>query len=956
MDSETTFARGVRNCVRDEGLIACLLRPTVGKKLAVAFALFLSLTWATAMLIEGFYDGVVSSNRLINESGRLRYLSQEIAYKATRLAWSPTPEQAATLPSLIGSYEDILAGVEDAARTLPWPMEDTSDVVARQLSDLRNCWLQYRLAVQALARADSNAAAFGALKEVDARAGSMLAIADQVVGELTLATDRAHAAIDRLILGIVLFDMAFLVLIYWWVRSRISTPVKEIARMVRRFAAGDREHRYHYWERDEIGALACDVNRTADEMERLIQQRDQQIQDQARLTDILESTTDLVATVDPDGRLTWLNQAGHAVLAVDLEADVQAYTITEILAASCRQNFLENGLPAILRDGVWSDEAALVATNGHEIPVSLVGLAHRTRQGEMAYISLIGRDISERKHAEEMLRLLKQGIESAVNAIVITDATVPGNPVLYANPAFERITGYRPEEVLGRGMSFLRGGDDDQPQLGEIRLALKHQREGRALLRNYRKDGSLFWNELYIAPVKGNGQISHFVGVLNDVTEAKRYESELERQATYDGVTGLPNRNLLHDRIGQGIAHAQRHDHALAVLFLDLDRFNLVNESYGHAFGDLLLKAVAERLVICVRKEDTVGRQGGDEFVIVLSDLGREEEAALVAEKIIDAFAAPLHLEGRELFISASIGIAIYPRDGRDTEGLLRAADTALYRAKDQGRNTYCFFAAEMNASVLGRIELERDLRHALERNEFVLHYQPQYGLADGRVIGVEALVRWQHPQHGLVSPARFIPIAEETGLIEEIGLWVMRQACSQMQDWRKAGVDVPRVAINLSARQFHRCHLIDQVAAILDLTGLPPDCLELEITESMLMHDAEAAAEMLKELKRLGVHLSVDDFGTGYSSLAYLKRFPIDRLKIDRSFICNLPEDQEDAALVRAIVSLAGSLALDVIAEGVETAEQRDFLRSRGCNMAQGYLFAAPMAATDLAGLLNRS
>jgi predicted signal transduction protein with EAL and GGDEF domain len=357
-----------------------------------------------------------------------------------------------------------------------------------------------------------------------------------------------------------------------------------------------------------------------------------------------------------------------------------------------------------------------------------------------------------------------------------------------------------------------------------------------------------------------------------------------------------------------------------------------------------------------VRKDDTVGRQGGDEFVVVLSDLGREDEAALVAEKILGALAAPLYLQGRELFISASVGVAIYPRDGQDTETLIKAADTALFRAKDQGRNTYCFFTAEMNANVLARLELERDLRHALERNELVLHYQPQYSLADGRIIGAEALVRWRHPERGLVSPAKFIPIAEETGLIEEIGAWVLHTACTQMQSWRNAGSDVPRVAINLSARQFHRRQLAEQVASILGQTGLPPDYLELELTESMLMHDAESAADILGDLKRLGVSLAVDDFGTGYSSLAYLKRFPIDRLKIDRSFVCSLPEDQEDAALVRAIVSLAGSLALEVIAEGVETVEQRDFLRARGCDLAQGYLFAAPMAAEDLIGLLSRN
>ncbi|MGE0874355.1 MAG: EAL domain-containing protein [Burkholderiales bacterium] len=436
--------------------------------------------------------------------------------------------------------------------------------------------------------------------------------------------------------------------------------------------------------------------------------------------------------------------------------------------------------------------------------------------------------------------------------------------------------------------------------------------------------------------------------------EIRRYNEKLVSQASHDALTGLANRNLLADRLHQTLVHAGRTGRMAAVLLLDLDRFKTVNDSLGHKVGDEMLQEVSSRLTGCVRDGDTVARLGGDEFVVVLSDLARIADAVPVAEKVLAAIAAPLAVGGREFVGSASIGISGFPHDGRDADTLLRNADVAMYRAKAEGGNRHAFFTQEMNARVLERLEIEAGLRRAIERDELVLHYQPIVDARSRRITSAEALVRWQHPERGLIPPGRFISVAEESGLIVLVGAWVLYAVCSQVAAWRRAGLDGLRVAVNLSGRQFAEQDLAQTVGNLLQRTGCPAGSLELEITESMIMRNPDAALHTMHRIDNLGVSLSIDDFGTGYSSLSYLKRFPVSKLKIDRSFVRDIHLDADDATIVEAIAALAKKLELGIVAEGVETEEQLEYLVSLGCDECQGFLFSRPVPAAEFAALLR--
>ncbi|WP_305044004.1 putative bifunctional diguanylate cyclase/phosphodiesterase [Geoalkalibacter sp.] len=435
-----------------------------------------------------------------------------------------------------------------------------------------------------------------------------------------------------------------------------------------------------------------------------------------------------------------------------------------------------------------------------------------------------------------------------------------------------------------------------------------------------------------------------------------RSEKTIEYMAFYDPLTGLANKRLFQDRLEQALPQARRAKRFPAVLFLDLDRFRNVNDTLGHAAGDQVLKEVGERLQLTLRKDDTVARLGGDEFLILLPNIRQAEDAAHVAEKLISGLRVPFEVDGFELHLAASIGIAIFPFDGENSDSLLRNADTALNRAKELGRNNYQFYLAEMNESSLNRLGMESQLRKALERGELRLHFQPQYEVSGARMVGLEALLRWEHPERGMVPPAEFIPLAEETGLIVPMGEWVLRQACAQNRAWQAAGFAPLRVAVNISARQFHQHDLARLVRDVLEETGLEPQWLELEITESLIMQDSQGAVQKLSQLRDLGVQIAIDDFGTGYSSLSYLKKFPIQTLKIDRSFVKDLGRNRDDAAIVDAVIALAHSLSMDVVAEGVETADQLGLLRGKKCNRVQGFFFHPPLPGEQITWLLEQT
>lgn len=579
----------------------------------------------------------------------------------------------------------------------------------------------------------------------------------------------------------------------------------------------------------------------------------------------------------------------------------------------------------------------------------VVSTLHDT-DGQRTHLIVVKEDISDqrKRHSDfEQARLLhEQALASSSNGIMITRSDADDHSIVYVNPAFERITGYSASEVMGKEGRFLVRDDLAQHDLEEIRAALREKREGQATLRNYRKDGSLFWNELHIAPVRDltGAATTHFVSVINDISERVRYQQALEHQANHDSLTGLANRNLLRDRIEQAIAWAKRNGHVIGVMLLDLDHFKLVNDASGHSAGDALLQEVAHRLLSSVRETDTVARLGGDEFVIILTDLPQADDVDQIAEKILSTLARPIEVMGRDVFVTASIGVSIYPRDGDHGEILLRYADMAMYRVKEHGRNSVRQFMPEMGSSAISRLDMEAALRRALERGEFLLHLQPKIELPSQRTVGAEALVRWQNPHIGLIHPIEFIRLAEETGLILPLGEWVLEEACRQQVLWRQQGLGHLKMAINMSARQFRQEDLAERIAAAFSRTGANPHQFILELTESMVMHDMESTLVALRALKTLGVNLSLDDFGTGYSSLSYLRRFPIDELKIDRSFIADIHTNPDDAAIAGAIVAMGRSLGLSVVGEGVEKREQIDKLTELGCNQVQGYFYARPM------------
>jgi diguanylate cyclase (GGDEF)-like protein/PAS domain S-box-containing protein len=697
-----------------------------------------------------------------------------------------------------------------------------------------------------------------------------------------------------------------------------------------------------------IGASAIvrdiSVSRQAEEARR---QAEYQLRDQQFYTrSLIEANIDALMATDPQGIITDVNWQAETLTGCSRNELIgrpfrDCFTDVERAEATIRR---------VLSEGrVTNDELTVRARHGERTVVSYNATTFYDRHGALQGVFAAARDMTELKRVEDALFTEKERAQVTLHSIA--DGVISTNAqgeVTFVNAAAAKLTGWTASMAIGLPLV----------QVFHV-VEAAHSGAGRSMAKRdrslVRRDGSTLPIEDSIAPIhQQDGQTTGAVIVFRDVTASRAMTLKMAHSAHHDGLTDLPNRTLFDDRLRQAVVLARREQTRVAVLFVDLDRFKYINDSLGHATGDALLQSVAGRLRRSVRASDTVSRHGGDEFVVLLAPVQRAEQAGVITEKIITALAAPHDLSGQLVSVTASVGISVHPDDGEEPEALIRAADMAMYHAKERGRGNGQFFTADMNEKQVARQSLEASLRLALQHQELALHYQPKVDLATSRMTGVEALIRWRHPTRGLVSPSEFIPAAEECGLIQPLGQWALREACSQARAWHDAGLRSMPMAVNVSMIEFGARGFLDHVTRVLEETGLDPDCLELEVTESVLMADTKSTTTALYALKDLGIRLAIDDFGTGYSSLSYLSRFPIASLKIDQSFLRGMAPGGQDASIVHAVIGMGSALKLRVIAEGVENQEQLAWLRCTSCDEGQGYYFSRPVAAEAFADLLR--
>jgi diguanylate cyclase (GGDEF)-like protein/PAS domain S-box-containing protein len=640
-------------------------------------------------------------------------------------------------------------------------------------------------------------------------------------------------------------------------------------------------------------------------------------------------------------QIVYLNEAANKALAAT-EKTPLLHQPAKLLMAENVTRF-GDGLSDTLHQQICQPcHTRFIRADGGIIQVE-VFVSEVDHEGEPA-IQLVFTDITHRKEYDAKLQQAVQIIEHTMEGVLITDAN---GIITSVNPAFSEITGYDEAEIILQDPSILISDRHPADFFDDLRNQVRQTGSWRGEVWNQRKNGDIYPAWMTISCVRDElNEAPHFVAVFSDITSIKQTQSQLEHLAHHDSLTNLPNRLLFEDRLAHAIAQAKRQNRQLAVLFLDIDRFKNINDSLGHAMGDELLKEVAKRLQNILRDDDTAARLGGDEFTILVENLEDPSQAAVVASKIQEKFKSPFKIAGRELHVTASIGISIYPEDGKDVADLTKNADAAMYQAKEQGRNNYRYYTSELTRTAFERLLLETELRSALKNDQLLLYYQPQISLKNGEMTGAEALLRWHHPRLGIIPPARFVPLAEESGLIHEIGAWVLKEACDQARYLFKQGLFQGRMAINLSVRQIMQTDLILRFEQIIAESGCPPDMLQLEVTEGIFMGQMKHSVPVLDVFKKLGVSIAIDDFGTGYSSLSYLKQLPIDKLKIDRSFIRDMPHDSDAVAITQAIVSLGKNLGLRITAEGIETMAQQSLLQKMGCQEGQGYLYSPPVPA----------
>lgn len=740
--------------------------------------------------------------------------------------------------------------------------------------------------------------------------------------------------------------IVLVMLMYWVLQREALRPLARLEQAVKKFGEPGQQADFLVGGSSEIRELG----RVLHDMAGKLQQALGQLAEREKLASdlliqrnsMLQAVPDLLFEMDGEGRYieVWAGVAGDGLIAT--REQLLGRNVKELMPAAAAETVIRT-LQQALREGRSAGELICLPFDDGERWFELS--AAKIDDDHGGHCLVLSRDVSSRQRDTQALLLWRKVFQATHNGILLTNAE---RIIIDVNPAFSRVTGFSREEVLGRKPSVLASGRHDARFYSEMWVQIAKLGVWQGEIWNRRKDGTIFPEWQSITEIRDEqGDVTHYISVFSDISGQKEAESFIQRLAYYDVLTGLPNRAMLADHAAKALSLCKHEGTTLALAIIDLDQFKHINDSLSHAVGDQLLQLVAQRLEDLLGGKDTVARAGGDEFIVLMPDVS-EGEAADWAGKALQSLSEPYQLGGYALVVTASIGVAMAPGDGDILQELLRAADVALFRAKEEGRHTFRFFRPQMQQRTVARLQLDSDLRQAISNDELVLYYQPQC-YPDGSLAGVEALVRWRHPQRGLVPPGEFIPFAEESGLIIPLGAWVLDHALQQMVQWQQQGVPVPLVAVNLSAMQFRQADLLEQIATALLKYQLSPGVLELELTESLVLDKPTEALAVMHGLHKLGVHLSIDDFGTGYSSLNYLRHFPVDRLKIDQSFVRDLATGQRGVAIVEAIVRLAQSLEFATIAEGVEDEAQQALLQQLGCTQMQGYLFARPMPAADL-------
>jgi diguanylate cyclase (GGDEF)-like protein/PAS domain S-box-containing protein len=768
----------------------------------------------------------------------------------------------------------------------------------------------------------------------------LLILAKGALAIVLLTAGGGPAALTQAILVAAVFVLASIVL--WLLLDRLLLKrVVGLTRWIERIAAGGAQRPPDLApRRDELHQL----ERAIADMAAVLEARTGRLRrSEARKRAIFDSAQDAIVSFDAEGRIVEFNPAAERIYGYRAEAVLHTPFWEVIVPPAFREHYaagmthyFETGESKMLgrRHELFAQHA-----RGHTFPVEVTVV--RNDVGDEVLFTLFSRDISAHRRTQAQLRLAANALANMTEGVAILDQ---GRRIASINHAFSQITGYSEDQVYRRSFQMLQKPEDDV----EIWRQVQETGHWQGVAWSRRSNGDIYPGMYTVDTVQAEGTI-HYLVVFNDLSRHHDLEERLSYLTNYDPLTALPNRKRFREYLHDAMQRAERRGYQIGVILLDLDTFKTINDSLGHHIGDQLLTVVGQRLQGQLQEGDRLARLGGDEFALLIEDLDAPDRVAECAESILEQFRVAFECSGHQLFTSTSIGISVYPSDGDTVDDLLKNADAALYRAKARGRNTYQFFSSEMNAQAMESLLLATDLRQALARNELALHYQPLIDLPSGRLAAVEALIRWHHPARGPVPPSRFIPLAEEHGLIGDIGDWVLRQACRQAKAWQDEGRQPIRMAVNLSARQLHESGIAARVAQILRETRLDARWLELELTETMVMEDPEWAKSVLVELKAMGITIAIDDFGTGYSSLSYLKQFSIDYLKIDRSFITGIPGDADDLAITKTIISMANSLNIQLIAEGVETDQQLAFLKAHGCNEGQGYLLGRPQPADSI-------